>query len=208
MPSAYSPIEEAAEEGKPKGKPRKPQRPSTDFWPSSDQEVAHGVEIWGPLNKWRQEKLKGKKEPFRLFRCTHSKCDYRARIRKHDKRDGTFEYVVSIGGWLHTNHDYRNSKGTPKEVIQQITPGKFKKYGTAQGFVDGLVKDGVEGMNSEKEQEKARRAWKRAKPSMQGAAEDAKHTTGTWGALKERLRECEFECPILRLHTSPAPTYD
>ena len=171
MPSAYSPIEEAAEEGKPKGKPRKPQRPSTDFWPSSDQEVKFSSEEEG-------------------------------------KVDGTFEYVVSIGGWLHTNHDYRNSKGTPKEVIQQITPGKFKKYGTAQGFVDGLVKDGVEGMNSEKEQEKARRAWKRAKPSMQGAAEDAKHTTGTWGALKEMLTECEFECPILRLHTSPAPTYD
>lgn len=167
VPSAYSPIEEAAEEGKPKGKPRKPQRPSTDFWPSSDQEVKFSSEEEG-------------------------------------KVDGTFEYVVSIGGWLHTNHDYRNSKGTSKEIIQQITPGKFKKYGTAQGFVDGLVKDGVEGMNSEKEQEKARRAWKRAKPSMQGAAEDAKHTTGTWGALKERLRECEFECPILRLH-EPRP---
>ena len=162
----------------------------------------------GPYKQVATRKVGGTKEPSRMFRCTHSKCGYRARIRKHDKRDGTFEYVVSIGGWLHTNHDYRNSKGTSKEIIQQITPGKFKKYGTAQGSVDGLVKEGVEGMNSEKEQEKARRAWKRAKPSMHGAAEDAKHTTGTWGALKERLRECEFECPILRLHTSPAPTYD
>ena len=69
VPSAYSPIEEAAEEGKPKGKPRKPQRPSTDFWPSSDQEVKFSSEEEG-------------------------------------KVDGTFEYVVSIGGWLHTNHDY------------------------------------------------------------------------------------------------------
>ena len=83
--------------------------------------VAHDVEIWGPINKWRQEKWWGKKGPSRMFRCTHSKCDYRARIYKHDKRDGTFEYEVSIGGWLHINHDYRNSKGTSKEIKQQIT---------------------------------------------------------------------------------------
>ena len=69
VPPIYSPIEETAEKDKPNGKPRKPQKPRTNFWPSKDQEVkfssveeaiafivANGVEVWLHLNKWRQEK--------------------------------------------------------------------------------------------------------------------------------------------------------